>query len=274
MIAQVDGRNAVIFGAPDRSIGAGLGDGRLFALDIETGGPIWKSDALAPITGLTSLYEAANDQEVAKAFEETHQQIGYSAPLVVNDRVYVGIANHCDNPIQAGSVKAVRLSDGSLDANFSFEAASPRGGGIWSSLASDGMDVYATTGNIRAGLRPGDQIVSNHALALLKLDGLTGSLKWKLQPVPVELDDDPDWAAGVTIMKSPCGVLAVSTMKDGWTYAVRTESANQSGADLAWQYPQTGFPFAPTNNWTEHGDTRFLRSGLGWNDTFVTMLAA
>ncbi|MER9223747.1 PQQ-binding-like beta-propeller repeat protein [Mesorhizobium sp. M0644] len=270
-IAQVHGRDAVIFGAPDRSMGAGLGDGRLFALDVETGEPIWKSGTLAPITGLSKLNEAMNDQELAKAFEETHQQIGYSAPLVANDKVYVGIANHCDNPIQAGSVKAVRLSDGSPEPNFSFEAASPRGGGIWSSLASDGTDIYATTGNIRGGLRPGDQILSNHALALLRLDGLTGSLRWKLQPVPVELDDDPDWAAGATITKSSCGTVALSTMKDGWTYAVRAEPSNQGDVDVAWQYPPTGFPFTSTDNWTEHGDTRFLRSGLSWNDTFVTM---
>lgn len=270
-IANVRGRDAVIFGAPDRSVGAGLGDGRLFALDIETGEPIWKSDILAPITGLTNLYEAATEQEQAKAFEETHQQIGYSAPLVVNDKVYVGIANHCDNPIQPGLVKAVRLSDGGLESAFSFHSASPRGGGIWSSLASDGTDIYATTGNIRSGLRPGDQIVTNHALALLRLDGQTGNLRWKLQPVPVELDDDPDWAAGATVANSSCGRLALSTMKDGWTYAVRAEPASQGGADVAWQYPPTGFPFGPTDNWTEHGDTRFLRPGLSWNDTFVTL---
>jgi len=50
-IASVNGKDAVIFGAPDQSIGSGLGDGRLFALDVETGAEIWKSPVIARLTG-------------------------------------------------------------------------------------------------------------------------------------------------------------------------------------------------------------------------------
>jgi outer membrane protein assembly factor BamB len=91
VIARVHRRDAVIFGAPDRSIGAGLGSGRLFALDAATGAEIWKSPEIARITGTTS-----------RSTTEFHEQIGYSSPVVFEGRVYVGVADHCDNPIQNG----------------------------------------------------------------------------------------------------------------------------------------------------------------------------
>jgi PQQ-like domain len=91
VIAKVNGTEAVIFGAPDRSIGTGLGEGRLFALNAATGAELWKSPVIARLTGTSS-----------GSTTEFHEQIGYSSPIVFNDRVYVGIANHCDNPIQKG----------------------------------------------------------------------------------------------------------------------------------------------------------------------------
>lgn len=271
-ITTIAGRTAVVFAAPDRSIGSGLGSGRLFALDAETGAEIWKSPEIAVLNGTMRLQDATTDQEIAQAFSEKHQQIGYSAPLVVGDRVFVGTANHCDNPIQQGRIYSVHLDTGAIDENFYFEGGAPRGGGVWSSLASDGTALYATTGNIRSGVRPGETLTTNNALAMLRVNMAQGGVEWKLQPVPIELDDDPDWAAGVTLLDTSCGKLAASTMKDGWTYAVRADSmVSNSSADVAWQYPPTGFPFLPTDTWTTHGDSRFLRPGLGWGDVFITM---
>lgn len=271
VVTKIGATEAVIFGAPDQTLGAKLGDGRLFALDAKTGNVLWKSPALAKITGTQELSGNNTDEQNAKAFAEQHEQIGYSAPLVVGDKVYVGTANHCDNPIQTGRIHAVNLADGSLDAKFSFVAGQPRGGGIWSSLASDGTDIFATTGNIRSGVQPGETITVNHALALVHVKGDTGAVVSKVQPVPPELDDDPDWAAGATVLTSTCGTMAVSTMKDGWTYAL---SAVAQPDTMLWQYPKTVYPFATSDNWTEHGDTRFLRSGVGWKNVFVTMTAS
>ena len=97
-IATIDGVTAVIFGAPDRSIGAGLGSGRLFALNAQTGAEIWKSPEIARLTGTTS-----------GSTSQLHEQIGYSAPVVSGNRVYIGVANHCDNPIQNGRIVAVDM---------------------------------------------------------------------------------------------------------------------------------------------------------------------
>src|SRR5882724_6722268 len=92
--------NLIILGAPDRGrpgdpggkFGLGFGSGRVFALNPATGALVWKTtDEVAKLdTGSSTL----------------HEQIGYSAPLVLGNRIYVGIGDHCDNPIQKGKVKA------------------------------------------------------------------------------------------------------------------------------------------------------------------------
>lgn len=257
-IARIGNTKAVIFGAPDRSVGSGLGEGRLFALNASTGAVIWKSPVLARLTGTTSW-----------SLTEFHQQIGYSSPLVFNNRVYIGTANHCDNPIQQGRVKAVDLQTGALVGSFSFIGAGTRGGGVWTTASTDLSGVYVTTGNIASG-HPGGEPAVNNALAMLRLDRETGSVVWKLQPVPFALDADPDWAAGTTTVLANCETLIASTMKDGWTYAVRRGDGTPGPADVRWQFPATGFPFTPGDG-TSHGDTRFLRPGAAWGSTFITM---
>lgn len=246
----------VIFGAPDQSIGAGLGSGRLFALNAETGAEVWKSPELARITGLTS-----------GSTTEFHEQIGYSAPLVFNGRVYIGIANHCDNPIQNGKVIAVNLNTGSRVTSFDFTATSSRGGGVWSSVSGWIDSLYVTTGNTKRFNTAEPSI--NHGLSLLKLDADDGAIDWKLQPVPYELDGDPDWASGASIMLTSCGTLATSTMKDGWTYAVNSEGGSGIAPSVRWQFPPTGFPFTQGDG-TIHGDIRFLIPGAAWGDVFIS----
>jgi outer membrane protein assembly factor BamB len=258
--ADQERREMVVFAAPDRSIGAGLGSGRLFALRPGDGGEIWKSPELARLTGTTRGSEA-----------EFHEQFGYSSPLVFGRRVYGGIANHGDNPIQRGRVVAVDLSTGTPVGGFSFEATGTRGGGIWSAVAGglEGGGIYVTTGNVRCwngGCQ--SEPSPNHGLSMLRLNAGSGALDWKLQPVPFDLDGDPDWATGVHLLASSCGHLALSTMKDGWSYASRATSGS-STASVQWQFPNTGFPFT-SGDGTAHGDSRYLHAGAVWNDVFFT----
>ncbi len=260
-IFREDGREVVILGAPDQSIGAGLGSGRLFALDPVTGAEVWKSPEIAVLNGLTS-----------SATTELHEQIGYSSPLVFNDRVYIGIANHGDNPIQNGRVAAVDLTSGSLVGAFGFVATSTRGGGVWSSVAGgfDDGGIYITTGNSRCW-NGGCQSApaTDHGLSLLRLDPSSGSVVWKHQPVPFEMDDDPDWASGPTLIPGTCGDIVVSTMKDGWSYGVDAGSGTPGPASVRWQFPPTG-TFSPGDG-TVHGDSRYLVPGAAWRDVFLTM---
>lgn len=259
-ITSIGGADAVIFGAPDQSFGSHLGEGRLFALNAGSGAVIWKSGVIARLTGLTS-----------GSTSEFHEQIGYSSPLVFNNRVYVGVADHCDNPIQKGRVVAVNLGTGAIDPGFNFAATNTRGGGVWSSVAgwyANGKPkVYVTTGNSHSG-NPGGEPSVDRALSMLQLDAGTGTVDWKLQPVPFAMDNDPDWAAGATVMGTNCGTLSVSTMKDGWTYAVKTDT----GACF-WKFPPvptSACSFSPADG-TMHGDNRYLRPGAAWKDVYVTM---
>jgi outer membrane protein assembly factor BamB len=245
----------VIFGGPDRSLAPSNGSGRLFALNAKTGTVVWQSPVLARLTGTSSGSTA-----------ELHEQIGYSAPVVSGKLVYIGIGNHCDNPIQNGKVIAVDLQTGAIVSAFSYTSTGTRGGGVWSSPAADGSGVYITTGNTRYGNT--SEPKPNHGLSMIRLNPGSGSLVWKLQPVPYALDDDPDWAAGATLMHTSCGNLAASVMKDGWAYAVDRGPATPGAPSVRWQFPGGGIPFPPIPG-VSHGDTHYKKAGAAWGDVFI-----
>ena len=138
--ARIHGDEAVIFGAPDPSttVDGGLGSARLYALNAHTGKLIWASDVVAHVTGCTG-----------SSLSELHERIAYSSPLVHEDKVYVGIHDAGDDPIQNGKVIAVDLQTGHIIAGFSYQSTSTRGGGVWNAPAADEKGVYFTTGNTR-----------------------------------------------------------------------------------------------------------------------------
>jgi hypothetical protein len=100
----------------------------------------------------------------------------------------------------------------------------------------------------------------------LRLNGSTGALEWKLKPVPFNLDGDPDWASGPTLLGARCGNTVASTQKDGWSYSAASGPGSGGAPAVRWQFPPTGIPFTSGT----HGDTRYLIPGAGWNDTFIT----
>jgi len=181
---------------------------------------------------------------------------------VADGKVYVGISDNGDSPIQRGRLAAVDLQTGTLVGAFNFVSSGPpRGGGIWSSPATRAGSMFVTTGN---GCRPSNgncatEPVPNHALSMLKLDGSSGTVLWKLQPVPWSLDADPDWAATPLVTETSCGPLAISPMKDGYTHAVNADT----GA-LAWSFPFVtgGLPFT----YGDHGDWGWTRPAAAWKD--------
>jgi hypothetical protein len=246
----------LILGAPDRGrpddpggrFGAGLGSGRLFALNPATGALVWKTaEEIARITGLSSGSK-----------EEFHEQIGYSAPLVLGNRIYVGIADHCDKPIQNGRVKSINLDTGAVDPRFSYESTSDRGGGVWTFVSGGlGNALVTTTGNVRSGTSSEPAV--NNGLSMVRLDPASGAVQGKIQPVPYVNDGDPDWSAGAALIATSCGEVSASTMKDGWTYA------GNLGPPLTfrWNYPKVIYPF-PTKDPLSHGDIRYHRAGAAW----------
>jgi outer membrane protein assembly factor BamB len=253
---------AVIFGAQDPSLGM-YGSARLFALDAKTGTVIWKSDPVAVING-----------DTIGSTSQLHQKIGYSSPLIFNKRVYVGVSDFGDDPIQVGRVIGVNLANGHIDPSFIFRAvgtpASPpgtRGGGVWNAPASDGAGVYFTTGNTRcdaAGCQSPEPS-PNHGLSMIRVDASTGKIIWAFQPVPYKLDNDPDWSAGAAAMSTGCGELIASVQKDGWSYALNAGTGTPGPPSVRWQFPPTGYPFTKYT----HGDDDYKRPGAAWNNVLI-----
>ena len=254
--AEINEKEAVIFGAPDPTAEAGLGSARLYALDVHNGTLIWASDVVAHVSGCTS-----------GSLTELHERIAVSSPLVHEGRVYVGIHDSGDNPIQNGKIMAVELKTGHLVPGFSYVSTSTRGGGVWNSPAADEHGVYFTTGNTanwNGGSQP--EPATNNGLSMMRIDPSTGSVVWKFQPVPFALDDDPDWSAGAAVMHSSCGELVESVQKDGWTYAVNADT----GA-CRWQYPPTNEPMCtfPAAGPHIHRDTHYKQPGAVWGDVLI-----
>jgi outer membrane protein assembly factor BamB len=253
----------VILAAPDRGrpddaggkFGSGFGSGRVFALNPANGALVWKTrEEIARMTGLTGNSKS-----------ELHEQIGYSSPLVLGNRIYVGIGDHCDNPIQNGQVKAIAIDTGAVDAGFSYQSTNDRGGGVWTFVSGGlGNALVTTTGNVKNGTTSEPTV--NNGLSMVRMDPVSGALGGKIQPVPYVNDSDPDWSAGATLMAASCGNVSVSTMKDGFSYA------GDLGPPLSfrWQYPNVAYPF-PTKDPLSHGDIRYHRAGAGWNDIYFSM---
>jgi outer membrane protein assembly factor BamB len=296
--ASIGGQDAVIFGAPDPNpmTNGGFGSARLFALplipaDPANPQPIWISDVVAfvicPTTGCNAVKQKGTSQQ--PGFQEHHERIAWSSPLVLGNSVYVGVHDTYDDPVQQGHISAVNLSNGTSQS-FSYLSAGTTpcpltvttacynlGGGIWNSLATDGAFLYFTTGNTRipsckAGNgQQGDCLPPiaipspNYGLSMVQFDPTSGNANpvWWFQPVPFDHDGDPDWAAGATVMMTAgCGELIASVQKDGWSYAL-----NPSGR-LQWQFPPTGLTTEAFLN-APHGNDGYRSPGAAWNDVFV-----
>jgi hypothetical protein len=286
--AKINGQDAVIFGAPDPDPGTdgGAGSGRLFALDF-SGNPIWKYDGVHAGSDVVAHVDCSPGSTL-------HERIAYSSPLVSGNKVYVGIHDTGDNPIQQGRVRAVDLNTGKL-TSFQFLGAGKTpgdgslGGGVWNALATDETDVYFTTGNTHFPwcnypyVPPNCPVLTeppnNNGLSMIRVDKDTGSIVWKYQPVPFRLDGDPDWAAGATVMSASCGELIASVQKDGWSYAIDAEQSGPAPAcplgGHSWQFPPTtkGCQFSDTciatKTCQQHGDDDYRRPGAAWNDVFI-----
>jgi outer membrane protein assembly factor BamB len=264
-MARINQRDAVIFGAPDRcpdalarrpSACTDTGSGYLFAVDARTGDLLWRSDAIAIVDSF--------------GYGQRHAQIGYSAPLVADDKVYVGVSDHVDNPVQDGQVVAVTLNAGTKIPGFSFHSvggnqgcgtyATGCGGDVWSSVAFDHDALYVATGNVRPPF--GGAVDYGHAL--VKLDASHGDVvaapPWPYQP-SADLNDD-DWAATPSVMDASCGKLVVSTQKDGFTHAVPADAA--AGTGRGWVFPAN----TPMSG---DGSPGYAAPGAAWGDVYYVV---
>ncbi|HEY6417694.1 MAG TPA: PQQ-binding-like beta-propeller repeat protein [Candidatus Binataceae bacterium] len=262
--ASIGTEDAVIVGAPDPDLGTdgGNGSARLWALDAATGNLIWKSKVVAHVNGCPGTL---------------HERIAYSSPLVFSGRVFVGVHDAGDDPVQKGKIVAVDLNSGDLASGFPFvvdgapgdpSCGGVCGGGVWDSPATDGKSILFTTGNVcdanyyntpECETQPSP----DYSLSLVSIDPTTGSRNWNFRAVPYKLDADPDWAAGPTSMLTSCGQLVASVEKDGWTYAV-----NPADGSCKWQFPPTAGPGCTfsSSDTHSHGDDNYKQPGASWGD--------
>jgi outer membrane protein assembly factor BamB len=262
--ASIGTEDAVIFGAPDPDphTDGGNGSARLWALDAGTGALIWKSDVVANVPSCST---------------NIHERIAYSSPLVSFGRVYIGVHDAGDDPVQKGRLVAVDLNTGHLVSGFPFVVdGAPSdltcggvcGGGIWDSPATDGRGIIFTTGNVCdtniAGSPPCQAEPSpDYSLSMVSVDPTSGALNWSFRAIPFAIDSDPDWSSGPTSMLTSCGHLMASVQKNGWTYAI-----NPADGSCKWQFPPTAGPSCvfPSTATNVYGDDDYKQPGASWGD--------
>jgi outer membrane protein assembly factor BamB len=264
--ASIGTTDAVIFAAPDPDshTDGGNGSARLWALNAGTGALIWKSDVVA---------------SVPTCGGSIHERVAYSSPLVTFGRVYIGVHDAGDDPVQKGRLVAVDLNTGHLiTTGFPFyvdgapgdlSCGGVCGGGIWDSPAYDGHGIVFTTGNVCdfnvAGSPPCQAEPSpDYSLSMVNLDPTSGALNWQFRAIPFARDSDPDWSAGPTSMLTSCGQQTASVQKNGWTYGV-----DSSTGSCKWQFPPTAGPSCvfPSNTTTDlYGDDDYKQPGASWGN--------
>ena len=230
--------------APDPSRGGqatvyvGGGDGYLYALKASDGSIVWRS--LVVSIGTT-------------------ESTGYiwSSPTLIGGRIFMGISSQCDKPLIRGGLRSFDQASGARLHTYRTVAKGEIGGSIWQSAASDGADVWVTTGN-------GD---TGDSFSIVRLDPATLA-KEDIWTVPQTAGTDLDWGSSPTLFKASLGGITTPMVgacnKNGHYYAFRS-------ADLA-----SGFV------WTRKlGSTGGLGAGVGsclasaiWDDTHKRLIFA
>ncbi|HWC77315.1 MAG TPA: PQQ-binding-like beta-propeller repeat protein [Blastocatellia bacterium] len=194
---------------------AAIADGKLFfaaadctlyALNPATGSLIWKT-------------QLANPLEAFHAF---------ASPVVVDGKLYLGLASHCVNPCVRGRVVCVDIRDGRVLWSFIAAPENSTGGGVWSSVAVDSTRrlVYVGTGNFCTG----DDTYSN---AIVALNADTGTLAWTFKKL-VRDNRNLDFGASPVLLDINGRAALVIGSKDGHCYAL-----DRTTGSLLWDSPVT-----------------------------------
>lgn len=192
----------------------GTTDGRILALDAQTGKLLWK----------------------VKAGEPAGREYFAAAPLVWNGMVFIGLAGSdwgirgrmmafdTDTGKELWRFNTIPVGDEiGADTWKNPQSALTGGGGTWSSYALDPSagELFVPVANPAPdyfpSYRPGDNLFTN---SLVVLDARTGALKWWYQ---VGANDAHDWdlAAPPAVYKSRGGKgLVALGSKDGHVYAI------------------------------------------------------
>lgn len=191
--------------APDPVSGAATvyvdsGNGYLYALDASTGSVRWRS-LVAP---------------VAQGY------YNWSSPTVSGDVVYLGVAERCGTRT-VGGVKAFDQATGHLLASYDSVPTGSVGGAVWSSVATDGSSVWASTGDAQYAQ---SSAAAGDAYSIVRLDA--GSLdRREAWTVTSEYGTDLEFGASPTLFTATLNGKATGMVgacnKNGIFYALRSK---------------------------------------------------
>ena len=225
----------------------------LYAFDVRTGAEIWQFND-DPQKKLLISSSVAVDPQSHIAYYGTpearvyaintltgtelwHMQLGdpahganiWSSPLLVNSKLYIGLASDDDNPCVRGAVFALDPKDGhSIWIHYTVDA-NQLGGAVWSSLIarSAAHEIIATTGNPcpwGASFGQSDSFVA--------LDWDTGETHWEYKALPSD-NCDCDFGEGAVDFDYQGQEYLVAGNKFGKVYALKPPTADH-GVELAW----------------------------------------
>ena len=239
----------------DGRVFRGTGDGRLLALDANTGELLWKN-----VIGTPSLSEFAS-----------------AAPLAWQGLVFMGIGGG-DAGIR-GRIMAYDAATGREVWRFNTipmgdefgaetwerpESALTGGGGIWGAMSLDPVtaELFVPVGNpwpdIDSGYRPGDNLFTN---SIVVLDAMTGKLKWWHQAVAGDSKDFDLAAAPVLYRNAQIRDVMVFGGKDGYVTALDRASRNIVFKTAVTQMENQDLPVTEDGLYVCPG----FGGGIGWN---------
>jgi outer membrane protein assembly factor BamB len=213
-------------------------------------GNVFSSVAVDPKTHIA--YYGTPDARVYAVSTLTHTQVWmvqlgepksgafiWGSPLVVNNKVYIGLASHDDNPCVRGAVYALDAATGANAWTRPMVSEGSLGGSVWSSLSAnpDAHEVIATTGNpcdFAVGKQPQGGAVDEQQDSIVGLDWDTGELRWTYNAVGDYDNDDLDFGEGPVDFSYQGQEYVVAGNKHGDIFGLIVAPSRQS-VQLAWK---------------------------------------
>ncbi|MGH2487577.1 MAG: PQQ-binding-like beta-propeller repeat protein [Ktedonobacterales bacterium] len=233
----------------------------LIAVDLQSGKTLWRFDdipnsygalltsavAVDPVTH--AAYYGTPDARVYAVNTETHQemwtvQLGdpaqgafiWDSPLLVNGKLYIGLASHQDSPCVRGAAYALDPATGHIIWTHFTTPAGTIGGGIWSSIEADpsSRTVIITTGN---PCPQGPSIAEDDSIIGLNWD--TGARLWQF--AAIEHDNcDCDFGQGAVVFVYNGKKYVVAGSKSGVEYAISPPATPDHAPTPLWSLRLTG----------------------------------
>lgn len=187
----------------DGVVYVGGGDAYWYALDAASGSVLWR---------VFTQGNGATDGSYDGHYN-------WSAPLIVGNYAYVGVASLGDCPLVQGALIKVDLTTHRMVNNLNLVPNGQVGGGIWTSPAYDSATntIYTATGTENSATQA-------LAQAFLAIDADTLEVKdsWKLPESEAVLDSD--FSTSTTLFSDASGTpLVASINKNGDAYAFRRD---------------------------------------------------